>query len=174
MSLIQQLDLDTNERFPWLVMGSAVNDFRKIYKGGIHSLSSLESIREFTIYYSRISNLDRLLVAEDVSLMPAQGRNILLKFAEETRLQLVLLGLFDGVDAVLLSRMRRVDKYIKEGVRSEFGGIKSGYEYIADNCSENEHYFSRLKHIAQKSPILYYYESEFGNKSYMKRFINYN
>ena len=63
-----------------------------MYDGPINRLTTLEEVREFVAYYTSIKVLDRPLVVEDLAFLPATSEGYLLKFVEETPLDLILLS----------------------------------------------------------------------------------
>lgn len=147
-----------NTMFPLLILGGAVQDFKKEYDGQIIRLNDATEVREFVSYYNSISKLDRVLVIEDLSFLPDSCEGLLLKFIEESKLNLVILSVFDKVSPIMLSRVKRVIKYSKEKVDSEFGKVSSGYKKLEETLKPDSHYFDKVRYMGKFSPKMYYLE----------------
>lgn len=150
--------IEENNAFPLLIMGDAVTDFKKSYRGMINSVEDLDGMRELIAYYTSIKGLDRLLVVEDISLFAKNGEGLLLKFVEETPLKLILLARFDKVSNVLLSRVKRVVKYYKEPVTSQFMTVSSGVQALESALEPGSHYYDRIRYMGKFSPKQIYLE----------------
>lgn len=147
-----------NRAFPLLIMGDAVTDFKKNYSGKINAAENMEEMRELIAYYTSISYLDRVLVLEDISLFAKNGEGVLLKFVEETLLDLVLLSRFDKVSNVLLSRVKRVVKYYNDPVTSQFMKVSIGYSTLQEQLEPNSHYYDKVRYMGKLSPKMIYLE----------------
>lgn len=150
--------IQQNRAYPLLIMGDAVTDFKKNYFGKINSAENMEEMRELIAYYTSISYLDRILVLEDISLFAKKGEGVLLKFVEETPLDLILLSRFDKVSNVLLSRIKRVVKYYNEPVTSQFMKVSSGYATLQEQLEPNSHYYDKVRYMGKLSPKMIYLE----------------
>lgn len=144
------------DKFPMIIMGGAVQDFKKSYHGPIVRCSSVEEVREFVSYYSGIRSLDRVLVMEDLSFLPEMCEGLMLKFVEETKLNLIILSLFDKVSSVMLSRMKEVIKYSLFEVKSEFLKPSVGDQKLNDSLQEGSSHYDRVRYMGTISPRLYY------------------
>ena len=140
--------------FPALIVGDAVVDFKKEFNGPIVSVKDIAELKEVIAYYSGISQLDRILVIEDISFLGKDVNTSLLKFVEETKLDLVLLSKFDKMDEVLLSRIKKVVKYYKEPTESKFLKCSEGINKLEDALSPDSHYFDRVRHMGKLAPRL--------------------
>ena len=147
-----------NRAFPLLSMGDAVTDFKKNYSGKINAAENMEEMREPIAYYTSISYLDRVLVLEDISLFAKNGEGVLLKFVEETPLDLVLLSRFDKVSNVLLSRVKGVVKYYNDPVTSQFMKVSTGYSTLQEQLEPNSHYYDKVRYMGKLSPKMIYLE----------------
>ena len=135
-------------------------DFKKIYDGPVSRLTTLDEVREFVSYYNSIKVLDRLLVVEDLAFLPPMSEGYLLKFVEETPLNLVLLSYYDSVSSIMLSRVKRVEKYYNEKTSSSFQAASVGYKRMAEELSVDSHYFDRVKFMSKVSPKMFFLESK--------------
>ena len=140
--------------FPLLIMGDAVIDFKREFDGPIVSVKDITELKEIIAYYSGISQLDRILVIEDISFLGKAVNTTLLKFVEETKLDLVLLSKYDRIDEVLLSRIKLVVKYYKEPTDSKFLRCTEGNERMEEALSADSHYFDRVRYMGKLAPKL--------------------
>lgn len=140
-------------------MGSAVIDFKKHYKDSILHVDSLADLREAVAYYSSVNNLGRYLVIEDLSFLPRQAEGLLLKFVEESKLQVILLSVYDVFSDIFVSRFKMVLKYTKERTDSKFLSVASGSKQIDEALSDNTSKFDRVRYQGKLSPKCYYLDS---------------
>lgn len=140
--------------YPALIIGDAVVDFKKEFSGPIVSVKDVTELKEVIAYYSGIPRLDRLLVIEDISFLGKDVNTSLLKFVEETELELVLLSKFDKIDEVLLSRIKKVIKYYKEPTESKFLRCSEGFNKLEETLSPDSHYFDRVRYMGKLAPRL--------------------
>lgn len=145
-------------RFPKIIVGDAVLDFKKEYNGPIVQVTSIPELKEVIAYYTGIEQLERILVIEDISFLGNDANAALLKFVEETKLKLVLLSRYDKLDEVLLSRVRHFIKYYKEETESKFLRCSEGNTKIEESLSEDSHYFDRVRYMSKLAPKLFLIE----------------
>lgn len=149
--------IENMNSFPLIVIGGAVVDFKKYYKGPISRATTPEDLRDFVSYYQSVSDLGRVLVLEDISFLSNPScEGLLLKFVEETRLSLVLLSTYDKVSSILLSRAKSVVKYYNTKTESDFGSVSSGFQRLNDTVKTDSHYYDRVRYMSKFSPKLYY------------------
>lgn len=164
-----------DDSYPVLILSGAVIDFKRSYQGQIIRLSTVEEVREFVSYYTAISALERPLVIEDLSFLPDFCEGLLLKFIEESPLRIVVLSAFDTVSPVLLSRFKKVVKYSKEKVDSEFCKASVGYQKLEETLRPDSHFFDKVRYMGKLSPKLYYLECNIAqgrNKSKIMSFLD--
>ena len=126
-------------------------------------------------YYTSIKVLDRPLVVEDLAFLPATSEGYLLKFVEETPLDLILLSYYDSVSSIMLSRVKRVEKYYNEKTESSFQAASVGYKRMSEELSNDSHYFDRVRFMSKASPKMFFLESRVAttrNKSKILGFLD--
>lgn len=161
--------------YPAVFIGDAVVDFKKIFTGYVNSIQSLDELREFVAYYNNIPVLDRVLVLEDISFLPKGSEGTLLKFVEETSLKLILLSRFDKMSNIMLSRIKTVVKYYKEGVSSQFLPVSRGYTALDEALKDTTSYYDRVRYIGKLSPKIIFLESnvrQSRNRSKIVSFVD--
>lgn len=142
---------------PLLIVGDAVTDFMKAYKGPIRSVRTVEDTRDLVSYYTSMGKIDKLLVIEDLSYLTQSASFLLLKLVEEAQFPIILLSTFDKVSPIILSRVKMVVKYSTSEVKSDFLNIKTGLTKVEDELSPDSHYYDRIRYIGKYSPKLFYY-----------------
>lgn len=165
--------IQSNTAFPLLIMGDAVTDFKKCYVGKINTADNMEEMRELVAYYTSIDKLDRPLVIEDISLFAKNGEGVLLKFVEETKLDLILLSRFDKVSNVLLSRIKRVEKYYKDPVTSQFMSVSSGYQALQQTLEPSSHYYDKVRYMGRLSPKQIYLEKNIRQRRNKEKIMSF-
>ena len=140
--------------FPILLIGRDVVEFKRRYKGSINTLYTLEDVRDLVSYYTGISNIDRILVIEDLSNLPKQAEGLLLKFVEESKLDLVFLSRYDTVSAVFLSRMKTVKTTPINKTKSRFLSASKGYKELLEMENEDNSQYTKYVNIMDLCPKL--------------------
>ena len=97
-----------------------------------------------------------MLVFEDLSFLPDSCEGLLLKFVEESKLDLVMLSLFDKVSLTLLSRVKRVMKYSREKVNSDFNSVSVGVQRLDESLKPDSHYYDKVRYMGMYSPLMFY------------------
>lgn len=141
--------------FPLVCVGDAVSDWKKYYKGPIVQVKDEKELKEQIAYYSGLTDIGRLLVIEDISFV-SNANAILLKFIEESKLPIVLLSRYDKIDSVLLSRIKRIEKYYRDKTDSRLLSCKKGQEMMESVLSQDSHYYDIVRYQGKFSPKLYY------------------
>lgn len=173
--VIDEKFIQENKAYPMVIIGDAVTDFKKTFRGKINSAENMDEMRELLAYYTSISHLDRPLVIEDISLFSKNGEGVLLKFVEETPLNLILLSRFDKVSNVLLSRIKRVVKYYNEPVTSQFLTVSKGSAALEQSLEPSSHYFDKIRYMGKLSPKQIYLEKNIKrgrNKEKIMSFVD--
>lgn len=152
--MVDKKFIEQNKEYPLVLIGDAVSDWKKNYHGPIVEVSDIKELHEAIAYYSGITRLDRPVVISDVSLVGDEANSALLKFIEDSPLQIVLLSRYDKLDSVLLSRVKRVEKYYKTNTDSMFLRCSVGQEKINDQLSEDSHYYDKVRYMGKYSPKL--------------------
>lgn len=144
--------------YPKIIIGDAVLDFKKEYKGVIRKINDVADLREIVSYYKGINYLENDIVLEDFGFLPQICESVLLKFLEETSLNVILLYTYDKASSIILSRAGSVIKYYKDGIHSDFMKVKDGFKRMSE--SESDNYYSKIKEIASVCPKIYYLDKK--------------
>ena len=139
--------------FPQIYLGyRGVMEFKKSYKGDIKSVSSADDVRDLVAYYQGFKKLSHPLVIEDLSRLSSQALSSLLKFIEESKLDLIFLSLFDQCPGPILSRMKVVNKKV-DRVKCEFMNLSDGLS-LYEELDTDLHPLMKIKKVLEASPQL--------------------
>ena len=150
---------------PLLIIGKGVPLFKKMYKGNIYNLTSLEDVREFISEFSEVE-LDFPIVIEDVSNLYRDSS--LLKLIEESKFPLVMLASKDNLSDALMSRMKYILKIPETNESIELVSISQASaelkdkdwsqeevnKYLADSCPQLLVLNDRIKKMKNKDKII--------------------
>ena len=167
--------IDNIEEYsPVLLLGSAVQDFKKVYTSKIEKVKNIEDVRDLVGYYKGIRELDYILVIDGLSFLGKDAIFTLLKLVEDSELDIILLSKFDNVPAVIVSRVKFIVKYSNKECKSQLLELEDGIDIVEEKVDRDSHYFDRLKYIIKYSPKMYYVENNMGrirNKNKIKDII---
>ena len=147
--------------YPRLYIGKAAQELKKRIQFPVYQVTK-ETLSEFIEYYSTIPVMKFPLVIEDLAYLPVDSQSNLLKFIEDSKLNIILLSSEDQIITTILSRMSLVYK-IKEKVVSDFNSPRQAQEEL-DKIDQDTYYLTYVKKQMQLSPISYYYDQYVGNK----------
>lgn len=150
---------------PLLIIGKGVPLFKKMYKGNIYNLTSLEDVREFISEFSEVE-LDFPIVIEDVSNLYRDSS--LLKLIEESKFPLVMLASKDNLSDALMSRTKYILKIPETNDSIELVSISQASaelkdkdwsqeevnKYLADSCPQLLVLNDRIKKMKNKDKII--------------------
>lgn len=131
-----------------IIIGEAVNIFKKIYQGDYYTLNTEKEVKSFLSEWS--TPYDKPLVIEDLSLMSPQVQKYFLKFIEEPMSPIILLASEDNISPIILSRCMNIVKIENDITQIELPlkeYIKHN-KYDGDNkyiCPEYDYYFNSSK-----------------------------
>lgn len=151
--MITKKFIEENQEYPLVLMGDAVTDFYKSYEGPVVQVNDDRELKDTLAYYSGIPNLGRPLVISDISFIPGSNL-ILLKFLEETPLQVILLSRYDKLDPIITSRIRKIVKYYKDKTDSKFMNPAAGYKLVEEKLSNDSSYFDKVRYWGKFSPSI--------------------
>lgn len=143
-------------------IGKPSMDFRKNNSDTpIYSIHDRETVRDFVISCSGISPNFPIAV-EDVSFLNHSSQSFLLKFLEETQLDISLLARFDSILPTIISRCDRVVKFVPSGKKG-FGGepLLSTFERYKATTNTAE----KWKILSEENPLLSLYLHKYKNLS---------
>lgn len=147
--------------YPRLYIGKAALEAKKCFTFPVYQVTK-ESLSEFISYYSSIHTMKHPLVIEDISYLPYDSQSNLLKFIEDSPLNIILLSSEDLIISTILSRMSLIYKY-REDIDSHFLSPSQAIDEI-DKIDKDSYYTTYIKKIAELSPIEYYYDKLIGDK----------
>lgn len=159
------------DRTPAVIMGDGVKEFMSIYKKQIRAVRTADDLRELLAYYHSISVTEYPLVIEDISFVPRTAHPSLLKFLEETKLDVILLSTFDVFDSVILSRIKTIIKYRSQATKSEFLPVSVGQERINEELEQDTSEFDRMQRVVRYSPLIYYYDKKLAEVYNKKKIL---
>ena len=145
---------------PVLLIGDAVNDFRRAWKYPIKRVTNTEEVRELIAQYQGVNSLQYPLVIEDLGFLNESQNFMLLKLVEEAKFPIILLARYDKISAIMLSRIKTVVKYQKEEIKSEFLSPVAGSAKIEEQLSADSHYYDVVRYQMMYSPKLYMYTTQ--------------
>lgn len=144
------------EAYPIAIVGSPVRELKTKTELPIRRITSREETSELVASYTGVRSLSYPLLIEDLAFLSPQVHQQLLKFLEESPLQVVLLSTYDVFTPPLLSRIKTFIKAPLERTQSKFMSPSAGRESI--NLSKDTHPLDRIRHQGLSSPLIYYDE----------------
>jgi hypothetical protein len=156
--------------YPRLYIGKASLELKKRVSFPIYQVTD-DTIKDFLAYYATIFKMDHPLVIEDLSYLRFESQSFLLKFLEDSSLNIILLASEDNIIPTILSRMSLVYK-LTDRVMSQFLSSIQAYEELSD-IDQDTHYFTYLKKQMQLSPITYYYDVLLSNHSNKQKLVQF-
>lgn len=141
-----------------IVIGPAVELFKKIYKGDYDTITTAQEVRDFLAKWSVAT--DKPIVFEDISLMQPQVQTFLLKFIEEPPSPIIILASKDNVSPIILSRFKNIVK-IPCDVHNTTMSLKDFIKYKQDYIDEQK---AKVKLKEQPSVIPFNDEEESYDK----------
>jgi hypothetical protein len=155
--------------YPRLYIGKAASELKKRVQFPIQ-LVTKESLSDFISYYSTIPSMRYPLVIEDLAYLPVDAQSNLLKFIEDSKLNIILLSSEDNVIHTILSRMSLVYK-MREEVRSDFREYRDAVEDLSE-IDADTFYLTYVQKQCEISPISYYYDCLLKDKPNKTKLLN--
>ena len=135
---------------PLLIIGEARLLFIKAWKYKINSVSNTKELRDIIDYYSTVQD-NKPIVIDDLSLLQENSLKLLLKLVEESKSPIILLGTYDNIDKILLSRIKTYIRF-KESIKSEFLDFKSFYEQLQEKDFSDSRESDKILFYLKKCP----------------------
>lgn len=154
------LNLSDKTQFPILIIGDAVLAFKKFYDKPINYVSNLNDLRDLIAYYSGMSNLENIIVIDDISKLHKSAEGLLLKFVEDMDSRIILLSQFDVCSPVILSRCKNIVKKVDTKTTSKFSSFEACNNEL-EKLGRDTLYYQKVKVMGQTCPEYYYYETKF-------------
>ena len=135
---------------PLLIIGEARLLFIKAWKYKINNVSNTKELRDIIDYYSTVQD-NKPIVIDDLSLLQENSLKLLLKLVEESKSPIILLGTYDNIDKILLSRIKTYIRF-KEPIKSEFLDFKSFYEQLQEKDFSDSRESDKILFYLKKCP----------------------
>lgn len=161
----KQLPASSRSGYHKLFVGDASKSFiqylkKNNYSFKINSISSREDLIEFIELYSTYKGYKLPVIVSDISFLNKKDQSLLLKFMEDTDLNLILLASRDNILDTVVSRVNEFRKFYIKEPSDKAGFIQPGKARSAivnDNCiDEDTSYDDRLLVYNKYNPILSY------------------
>lgn len=116
--------------FPKLFVGAAAKAFCKFieknnYNYNINYISSKEDLVNLIDSFSHYKNYTLPVIISDISFLSPLEQSLLLKFIEDSNLNIILLASRDNILGTVISRMKEFRKYYVVGSGDRAGFIKT-------------------------------------------------
>ena len=129
--------------FPKLFIGEAAKAFCKFieknnYDCSINYISSKEELESLVDRFSHYKHYMLPVIISDISFLSQLEQSLLLKFIEDSKLNIVLLASRDNILSTIISRMKEFRKYyiIKSGDRVGFIELSKAREMLLGDASD--------------------------------------
>lgn len=160
------------KQFPMGVVGEPYRELRSSSELPIRRVTNNEELRDLIAQYTGIKSLETPLLVEDLAFLSPWGLQSLLKFVEDTRLDVILLSTYDNFTPPLLSRLKVFIKAPIERTNSNFLDAGRGRDRIDSILSGDSHVLDRVRYQGRESPILYYNEKNVPRRPNRSKFLS--
>lgn len=152
---------------PILIVGDAMTLFLSAWKYKTVSISNHKDLAEVIAYYSLVEPSTPLVIYDIVNV-PKDKMPMLLKFIEDYKYPIILLGSYDNFDNILLSRIKTFIKFSSNKVTSEFLPTSDGLRVLSEKISPDMTHADKNKLYTKYCPKMYYIDKSltiYKNKS---------
>lgn len=129
--------------FPKLFIGTAAKAFCKFieksnYNYSINYISTKEDLVNLIESYSHYKKYKLPVIISDISFLSPVEQSILLKFIEDSNLNIILLASRDNILGTIISRMKEFRKYysVGGGDRAGFIKVSKAREMLLNDANE--------------------------------------
>jgi hypothetical protein len=129
--------------FPKLFIGAAAKAFCKFieknnYNYNINYISSKEDLVNLIDSFSHYKNYTLPVIISDISFLSPLEQSLLLKFIEDSNLNIILLASRDNILGTVISRMKEFRKYyvVCSGDRAGFIKTNKAREMLINDADE--------------------------------------
>jgi len=157
---------------PALVIGGLCVQVRQLPDIVIRRIDSADDLNSVIDRYSGISSLPYLLTLDDLAFTPKAATPKLLKFIEDSTLDILILSSQDVVSPPLLSRMSLVVKATTSPTRSNLLQPSIGRQRIQADQDKDLSRYDQIAQWAKESPLIYYNEVTVPNRPNRQKLIN--
>lgn len=131
--------------FPKLFIGSAAKAFvqflnKNNYQYEINYISTRDELISFIEQYSNYKNYSLPVIISDISFFNKKDQSVLLKFMDDTKLNLILLASRDNILDTIISRVKEFRKFYIQSKENQAGFISiSKAREMLDTDIKNNH-----------------------------------
>ncbi len=160
---------DTNKSpkiFPKLFCGSAAIAFKNYLKKNhynyeINYITDRDDLLNFIETYSHYKNYTLPVIISDISFLKKKDQSLLLKFMDDTNLNIILLASRDNILDTIISRVREFRKFYSDnrGNRAGFINVSKAREMLNNEYgqfSDDTSYEDKLLVYNKYNPMLAY------------------
>lgn len=156
--------------FPKLFIGDAAKAFVQYikkhgYDYSINYISSREDLISLIELYSNYKNYSLPVIINDISFLKKKDQSLLLKFMDDTNLNIILLASRDNILDTIISRVKEFRKFYTadKGNRAGFINISRAREMLNNDLKEidesDSSYDDRMIFRNKYNPLLSYDDS---------------
>lgn len=152
--------------FPKLFVGGAAQSFKNYIKNHhydyeINYIADRNDLLDFIETYSHYKNYSLPVIISDISFLKKKDQSLLLKFMDDTNLNIILLASRDNILDTIISRVREFRKfYITDrGNRASFLNVSKAREMLNNEYgkfSDDTSYEDKLLVYNKYNPMLAY------------------
>ena len=152
--------------FPKLFCGSAATAFKNYLKKNhynyeINYITDRDDLLNFIETYSHYKNYTLPVIISDISFLKKKDQSLLLKFMDDTNLNIILLASRDNILDTIISRVREFRKFYSDskGSRAGFINVSKAREMFNNEYgqfSDDTSYEDKLLVYNKYNPILAY------------------
>ena len=152
--------------FPKLFCGSAAIAFKNYLKKNhynyeINYITDRDDLLNFIETYSHYKNYTLPVIISDISFLKKKDQSLLLKFMDDTNLNIILLASRDNILDTIISRVREFRKFYSDskGSRAGFINVSKAREMLNNEYgqfSDDTSYEDKLLVYNKYNPMLAY------------------
>lgn len=152
--------------FPKLFCGSAAIAFKNYLKKNhynyeINYITDRDDLLNFIEMYSHYKNYTLPVIISDISFLKKKDQSLLLKFMDDTNLNIILLASRDNILDTIISRVREFRKFYSDnrGNRAGFINVSKAREMLNNEYgqfSDDTSYEDKLLVYNKYNPMLAY------------------
>lgn len=152
--------------FPKLFCGSAATAFKNYLKKNhynyeINYITDRDDLLNFIETYSHYKNYTLPVIISDISFLKKKDQSLLLKFMDDTNLNIILLASRDNILDTIISRVREFRKFYSDnrGNRAGFINVSKAREMFNNEYgqfSDDTSYEDKLLVYNKYNPMLAY------------------
>lgn len=150
--------------FPKLFIGEASNSFFKFikkrnYNFPINYISTREDLIELIDKYSGYSEYTAPVIISDISFLNKKDQSLLLKFIEDSKLNIILLASRDNILGTIISRVKEFRKFYNSKDKAGFISVGKAREMFSNDVGsfdDDTSYEDRLLTYNKYNPVLSY------------------